>query len=162
MEKGSQETLWGEESAGGSRAARGGGTISGPVLLFDGDCGLCAGWARMLLRMRRAEGLRVAALQGGFGQEQLKRLGLPTEDFDSLVFLPRGALGPALLRTDGALGVFRELGGCWGLLARVGRWVPRVIRDRLYHFIAQTRYLIFGRAGVYDWSGAQRAGRLLP
>jgi predicted DCC family thiol-disulfide oxidoreductase YuxK len=141
---------------------RAGWEVSEPVLLFDGDCGLCAGWVRVLLGTRRAAALRFAPLQGRYGQEQLKRLGLPTEDFDSLVFLPRGARGPALRRTDGALAVLGELGGFWGLWARVGGWVPVAIRDGLYRCVARMRYLIFGRAGAFDWAAAARAGRVLP
>lgn len=119
--------------------------MDAPVLLFDGECGLCNALVRFLLRRDRAGALRFATLQGRFGQEQLRRLGLPTEDFDSLVFLPRGTEGAALRRTDGALAVLEKLGGGWARLARGLGAAPASWRDAGYKLVARTRYLIFGR-----------------
>jgi predicted DCC family thiol-disulfide oxidoreductase YuxK len=131
-----------------------------PVLLFDGECGLCNAQARFLLRRDRARRLRFATLQGNYGQAALRRLGLPTGDFDSLVFLPRGEAGPGLLRTDGALAAMSALGGGWARLARCLRRVPAGSRDGLYRVVARTRYAIFGRhRGPPLWSDPAWAGR---
>jgi predicted DCC family thiol-disulfide oxidoreductase YuxK len=119
--------------------------MNGPVLLFDGECGLCNALVRFLLRRDLAGEMHFAALQGRFGQAQLRRLGLPTEDFDSLVFLPCGAAGVGLCRTDGALAVLEALGGWWARLARGLGVVPAPVRDAGYRLVARTRYLIFGR-----------------
>ena len=56
-----------------------------PVLLFDGECGLCNGVVRFLLRQDTAARLHFAPLQSGPAQEYLRAQGLPTADFDSLV-----------------------------------------------------------------------------
>lgn len=119
--------------------------MTAPVLLFDGECGLCNALVRFLLRRDHAARLRFAPLQGAYGQAALRRLGLPTEDFDSLVFLPKGDAGPGLTRTDGALAVLAELGGAWPRLARTLRVVPAPLRDLVYKGVARSRYLIFGR-----------------
>lgn len=135
---------------------------AGPVLLFDGDCGLCVALVRLLLRSDRRGSLRFAALQGAHGQAALRKRGLPTADFDSLVYLPEGNEGPALLRTDGALAVLAELGGAWGRVAAAGRRVPAPWRDAAYRAVARLRYAIFGRvrpgAGLTE---AEASGRLL-
>jgi predicted DCC family thiol-disulfide oxidoreductase YuxK len=131
-----------------------------PVLLFDGECGLCNAVARFLLRHDRARRLRFAALQGNYGQAALRRLGLPTSDFDSLVFLPNGEAGPALLRTEGALAAMSALGGVWARLAKWLRRVPAGPRDGLYRMVARTRYAIFGRhRGTPLWREAAWAER---
>lgn len=133
---------------------------SEPVLLFDGECGLCNTLARFLLRRDRARRLRFAALQGNHGQAALRRLGLPTRDFDSLVFLPRGEAGPGLLRTEGALAAMSALGGGWARLARCLRRVPAGLRDGVYRLVARTRYAIFGRhRGAPLWREAAWADR---
>lgn len=61
-------------------------TAQRPVLLFDGACGLCTTVVRFLIREDAGGGLRFATLQGIYGQSALRRCGLPTTTFDSLVY----------------------------------------------------------------------------
>ena len=95
---------------------------SGPVLLYDGDCGLCNRVVRLLLWLDRAERLRFARLQGEAGQAYLRAHGLPAADFDSLVFVPdwpRREQREFLLRTDGVIAALRVCGGVATELAAV-------------------------------------------
>lgn len=117
----------------------------GPVLLYDGECGLCDYLVRMLLKRDCAARLRFASLQGVYGQAALRAQGLPPKNFDSLVFLPAGLAGAPLLRSDGALAALEALGGGHAVLARIGRKAPVAIRDFGYRIVARTRYAIFGR-----------------
>jgi predicted DCC family thiol-disulfide oxidoreductase YuxK len=117
-----------------------------PMLLFDGECGLCNRVVRLLLRLDRHARLRFAPLQGPSAQAYLRGQGLPTEDFDSLVFIPDWndqARSGYLLRTDGVLAACRAVGG----VGRVLAWtavLPRGWRDAAYRFIARWRYRLFG------------------
>lgn len=118
-----------------------------PVLLYDGECGLCNCIVRLLLRTDKAGRLRFAPLQGGPAQAYLQAKGLPTKDFDSLVFVPDWAAperGTPLLRTDGALAAAAELGGVWRLVAWL-RVLPAWMRDPFYKLVARTRYALFGQ-----------------
>jgi predicted DCC family thiol-disulfide oxidoreductase YuxK len=118
-----------------------------PVLLYDGECGLCNAVVRFLLRRDRAVRLHFAALQSAPAQAYLAAQGLPTADFDSIVFVPdwnRPAPGAALLRTDGALAALNELGGGWRTVAKL-RVLPRWLRDPFYKLVARTRYALFGQ-----------------
>ena len=54
---------------------------AGPVLLFDGECGLCHRVVRGLLKCDRRERLRFAPLHGAAAQVWLRERGLPTTDF---------------------------------------------------------------------------------
>lgn len=117
-----------------------------PVLLYDGECGLCNACVRFLLRQDRNGRLRFAPLQSEPGQQFLRRQGLPTEDFDTLVFVPdwnEQAPGGYLLRTDGVLAACSVAGGkaAWFAPLRV---LPRGLRDRAYKLVARFRYRLFG------------------
>ena len=129
-----------------------------PVLLYDGTCALCNGFVRMLLRIDSRARMRFAPLQSAPAQEFLRAAGLPTESFESLVFVPdwnnRAAAAP-LLRTDGALAAFREIGGAWRAVAWL-RVLPAFVRDPAYRIVARTRHALFGEyrprpLGRPDW-----------
>lgn len=117
-----------------------------PVLLFDGECGLCNAVVRFLIREDAAERLHFAPLQSAKAQAYLRAQGLPTEDFDSIVFVPdwdRPAKGAYRLRTDGVFAALDEVGGVW----RVASWaraIPAPLRDPGYKLVARTRYALFG------------------
>lgn len=117
-----------------------------PVLLYDGECGLCNAIVRFLLRRDHRGRLRFAALQSAPAQSYLRARGLPTEDFDSLVFVPdweRPESAAPRLRTDGALSALDEIGGVWRVVARA-RALPVWLRDPFYKMIARSRYALFG------------------
>jgi predicted DCC family thiol-disulfide oxidoreductase YuxK len=119
---------------------------SGPVLFFDGECGLCNRIVRLLLRLDRRAVLRFAPLQGVTAQAYLRKHGLPTEDFDSLVFVPewtRRERPEFLLRTDGALAAARAVGGV-GTVVAWCRVLPGAWRDAAYKVVARFRYQIWG------------------
>ena len=118
-----------------------------PVLLYDGECGLCNRLVRLLLRSDKAGHLHYASLQSEPAQSYLRAQGLPTEDFDSLVFVmdwKYPLIYPPLLRTDGALAAAAEVGGIWRVVAWL-RILPAGLRDLFYKLIARTRYAIFGK-----------------
>jgi len=117
-----------------------------PVLLYDGTCGLCNRIVRLLLRTDAVGRLRYAPLQGAPAQAYLRAQGLPTVDFDTLVFVPDwnapDRSGP-LLRTDGALAAGAVVGGPWRIITWM-RVLPAWSRDPFYKLVARTRYALFG------------------
>jgi predicted DCC family thiol-disulfide oxidoreductase YuxK len=118
-----------------------------PVLLFDGECGLCHRVVRLLLRLDRRGALRFTPLQGASAQAYLLRHGLPTKDFSTLVFVPdwsRPARADFRLRTDGVIAALRATGGPGRLLAAVLAICPVALRDAGYRLVARARYLVFG------------------
>ena len=118
-----------------------------PVLLYDGECGLCNGVVRLMLRHDAGGRIRYAPLQSPPGQDFLRSQGLPTDSFDSLVFVPdwgNQASGGFLLRTSGALAAFAELDGPWRAVSWL-RIVPVLLRDPVYRLISRTRTALFGK-----------------
>jgi len=117
-----------------------------PVLLYDGECGLCNRLVLSLLRADQEGKLSYAPLQSEPAQAFLRARGLPQRDFDSLIFVPDWEQSPSqgyLLRTDGALAACAVVGGSWGKLGRLNI-LPRGLRDFFYQVVAKTRYVLFG------------------
>jgi predicted DCC family thiol-disulfide oxidoreductase YuxK len=136
-----------------------------PVLLFDGDCGLCNRLVRLLLRLDRTRRLHFAPLQGPSAQAYLQAHGLPTKDFESLVFVTdwmNRRLPNFLLRTDGALAALRACGRLGAVLAvPIAIW-PRRWRDAGYRVIGHWRYRLFGPWRPRPLARAEWAERFLP
>lgn len=121
-----------------------------PVLLYDGECGLCNAVLRFLLREDVEAVLRFAPLQSRVGQDTLRRLKLPTTDFDSLVFLPDLVGQRYCLRTSGVCAVLDTLGGIWRVVGWV-KLVPPFLRNALYRVVARSRYRLFGVYQPTPW-----------
>jgi predicted DCC family thiol-disulfide oxidoreductase YuxK len=117
-------------------------------VFYDGTCGLCHRTIRLLLaedsagsRFRFApldsDAFRSACAQSGSGFEQ----GASIPD-SVLVQRPAEAM---LTRAEGALEIGQQLGGLWRLLAIVVGWIPLVILNVGYDFIANIRQRLFKR-----------------
>lgn len=120
---------------------------SGPVLFFDGECGLCNRLVRVLLRLDDEGRLRFAPLQGSSAQVYLRTHGLPTEDFDTIIFVPTwgSRAEPAYrVRTTGVVGALRAIGGGPRVAGDALALVPTALRDLGYKLVARTRYALFG------------------
>jgi predicted DCC family thiol-disulfide oxidoreductase YuxK len=121
-----------------------------PALLFDGECGLCNRVVRVLLRLDRGGSLVFGPLQDPPAQGFLRSHGLPTRDFDSMVFVPdwnRREQPGFLLRTDGVLAALRFCGGA-------GRILGRRIPDRRPLAIPGLRRLEAAAPGAAGVGGA--------
>lgn len=118
-----------------------------PVLLYDGECGLCNATIRFMLKHDRRGALMFAPLQGSTAQRFLRARGLPVADFDSIVFVEdlRVQTASYHLRTAGALRALEEMGGGWRRAARVLRCIPASWRDAGYRIVARLRYRLYGR-----------------
>ena len=129
----------------------------GPVLFFDGECGLCAKAVRWCLRHDRGRVLRFAPLQGET-YRALTTPGKPT-DMQTMVLHDSGGLH---VRSDAVLRMMRHVGGVWAAVGACGRIVPRSLRDALYRQVAKRRMLWFGAAGQCDLPREGDRERFLP
>ena len=112
----------------------------GPVLFFDGGCGLCHNSVRVLIRLDRKAKLIFAPLGGALFQQRVPpeaQAGLP----DSLVLSPPD--GKLHVRSAAVLRALEEIGGFWRFAAKFGRLIPAALRDRLYDAIARARHRWF-------------------
>src|SRR2546428_3475990 len=110
-----------------------------PVLLYDGDCGMCAEGVQRVLRYDHRGTLRFAPLQGTFAASVRARHP-ELDDVDSMVWVEPAGDGSERLfiRSSAGLRIARYLGGLWNVLL-VGHLLPTFWRDALYDFIARHR-----------------------
>ncbi len=111
------------------------------ILLFDGVCNLCNRMVQFTIKRDKKAKIKFASLQSESGQALLLKFGLPTNDFDSFVFICHDKY---YIKSTAALRVLKELGGVWRLLY-VFIIFPKPLRDFVYNIIAGTRYSIFGK-----------------
>jgi predicted DCC family thiol-disulfide oxidoreductase YuxK len=111
------------------------------IIVFDGDCALCSGWVRFLLRHDREARYRFAAMQTPSGGTLLVAHGLDPDDPSSFLLLEGDC---AWTDTDAIRRVVTGLGGVWRV-AHVLAWIPKPLRDRIYRLVARNRYRWFGR-----------------
>ncbi len=116
------------------------GGPTGPVLYYDGGCGLCHASVRALLRLDRTGRLRFAPLDGSTFVE-LVPAAVRESRPDSLVFVT--GEGAFLVRSAAVLAALRETGGPGRALAAATRLVPRALADRLYDAVARARRRLF-------------------
>jgi predicted DCC family thiol-disulfide oxidoreductase YuxK len=117
-------------------------TLDGPLVLYDGTCGLCNRSVQLILRHDRRGRFRFAALQSEPGRALLARHGLPVDALDTVVLVEDGR---AFTKSAAALRIARGMDKPWPLLRVLGV-VPRPVRDFFYDRLANNRYRIFGRA----------------
>jgi predicted DCC family thiol-disulfide oxidoreductase YuxK len=111
-----------------------------PLIVFDGVCVLCSGFARTVVRLDREERFRFTTAQSALGEALYRRHGLRTDVYETNLVIIDGV---GYTRMDGFIAVMDALG--WRLAARMLRMLPRQLRDALYGLIARNRYALFGK-----------------
>ncbi len=136
--------------------------MSGAVLLYDGDCGLCNASVGFVLRHERQHTLRFAALQSPFGTAVRARHP-ELNGIDSVVWFDPGHGGASettFVRSEAALRVAEYLGGGWRL-ALAARVIPLRWRDAMYDVIARYRKQIPGVSHSCILPGPETRERIL-
>ena len=111
------------------------------LVVFDGVCVLCSGFARFILKRDKQFVFRLATAQSPLGQALYRHYGLDPNEFESNLVLVDGR---AYARLDTGAVVAARLGGPWRALGLL-RLLPRVLGDWLYDRVARNRYALFGR-----------------
>jgi predicted DCC family thiol-disulfide oxidoreductase YuxK len=137
--------------------------MAGPIVLYDGVCGLCDRTVQFVLARDPGGLFRFAALQSAFAQERVARHGFSAADLDTVyvVLDPDTANERLLRRSRAILAILALLGGAWGLLARVIGVLPTFLLDLGYRLVARTRYRIFGRLDACRVPAADERQRFL-
>ncbi|WP_367647627.1 thiol-disulfide oxidoreductase DCC family protein [Ruegeria arenilitoris] len=128
------------------------------LIVFDGECVLCSRFFRFMVARDKARRFKFATAQSPLGQRLYSDLGLPTQDFETNLVVTDGVIHQHL---DAFAAAMRCLPGFWPVLS-VCRWLPRFIKDPLYHAIARNRYAIFGRSATCMVPDADLRSRFLP
>lgn len=111
------------------------------IIVYDGLCHLCCGWARFHHRHPAKPPFDLVAMQSERGRELLISHGVDPDDPTTFLVLDAGK---TFTQSDAAIQVMIASGGPWRL-ALLARGVPRRLRDGLYGLIARNRYRWFGK-----------------
>ncbi len=116
------------------------------IVFFDGGCGFCRGCVRFLVRRDAKRRFQFVSLGNPAIEGILAPLGIEGIE-DGTVALLEGA--DLHLRSEAVLRVLAGLGGAWTLV-RIFHFVPRIIRDALYNFVARRRHALPKTASLED------------
>lgn len=121
-------------------------TVSNPIVLYDGVCGLCNRGVRFLLKRDRHDQLRFASLQSDFANTILGRHGIAAGVLDTIYVVTDYDQPSENLRarSDAACFLARTIGGIWSVLTLL-EILPRWVRDGAYNLVARHRYRFFGK-----------------
>jgi len=113
----------------------------GPILLYDGACGVCSEAVQWVLAHERSHSLRFAPLESPVGAQLRALTGVPLQ-VDSMLWAElRDGRVRADTRSAALLQVLAYVGGPWRWLTAL-RVVPAFIRDASYRVLARMRYRV--------------------
>lgn len=117
----------------------------GPVLLYDGQCGVCSRSVQWILSHERSQSLRFAPLESPLGRE-LAAEGQVPEGVDSLLWV-EGSENGVVVRfwSSAVFATLRYVGGPWRLLM-ILKILPRPLVDLLYRLFARHRLKVASKA----------------
>ncbi|MEZ5924540.1 MAG: DCC1-like thiol-disulfide oxidoreductase family protein [Hyphomicrobiaceae bacterium] len=112
-----------------------------PIIIFDGVCVLCTGFARFVIARDPAAHFRLTAAQSPAGQALFHHYGLDPADFETNLLIENGR---AFAKLETVRRILPRLRRPWPALAVATLW-PGRLGDALYDQIARNRYRLFGR-----------------
>lgn len=112
------------------------------IILFDGVCNLCDGAVQFIIKHDKKDVFRYASLQSEIGKKLVAERGMDPEEIDSIMLIEPGVA--YYRKSTAALEIARDLSGGYSLLKNF-LFIPEIIRDGVYDFIANNRYRWFGK-----------------
>jgi predicted DCC family thiol-disulfide oxidoreductase YuxK len=129
-----------------------------PLLIYDGQCGLCNRTVNYILRYDRRRRILFTPNTSATARKILEENGIACKPPpESVVFICRGK---AWQKSSAVLMLARELGGIH-LLLLPGWLLPRLIRDFFYDLVARNRYRIFGRTETCRMPSPEERSRFI-
>ena len=131
---------------------------AGPILFYDGVCGLCDRLVQFVLRHDRRARFRFAALQSDVATQTLGHFGKNPDDLDTVYVLTDD--GRLLSKARAIFFALKQLGFPWSLVAAFAV-LPTVIVDWLYDRVAKNRYRLWGKRDSCRLPSADERARFL-
>jgi predicted DCC family thiol-disulfide oxidoreductase YuxK len=132
-------------------------TKPGPIVLYDGVCGLCQRSISFLLQ-RDQNQLWYAPLQGETAAALRAEHPEIPEALESVVLVDGGKV---YLRSKAFLYGAKYLTRPWRWAYHF-RWLPAVLLDLLYNVVARVRYRVWGKFDACTRPTADQRAQLLP
>ncbi|MGB0903132.1 thiol-disulfide oxidoreductase DCC family protein [Halocynthiibacter sp.] len=112
-----------------------------PIIVFDGECVLCSGFLRFILKHDKGDKFRFIIAQSDLGTSLYQALNMPTDDYETNLVLTRGRV---FTHADAFAAAMRDLGWPWRIAAAI-LYAPSWLKTPLYLRVARNRYRIWGR-----------------
>jgi predicted DCC family thiol-disulfide oxidoreductase YuxK len=114
-----------------------------PIVVFDGHCVLCSGFARFLLRHDLQGRFRLLPAQTPLGQAIYRHYGLDPIQFETNLLIADGC---AWAKSEGTIRILALLGFPWSAFQALWAFPTRWL-NRLYDVVARNRIRWFGYRG---------------
>jgi predicted DCC family thiol-disulfide oxidoreductase YuxK len=128
-----------------------------PVIVFDGYCALCSGWAQFVLRHDPLGKYRLLPAQSPLGRALYIHYGLEPSDYETNILI---ADGVAWFKSEACIRMAEGLGFPWSLAAFL-RILPIAVRDWLYAVLARNRLRLLGKRATCYLPDGRYANRFL-
>jgi predicted DCC family thiol-disulfide oxidoreductase YuxK len=128
-----------------------------PLIVFDGVCVLCSGFAHFVARRDRSGHFRFTTAQSPLGAVLVRHYGLDSVNYETNLLI---AEGRSFGKLQAFAGIMGRLPAPW-CAARLAAVVPQRPGDWLYDRIARTRYRLFGRTETCGLPDASWRDRLI-
>ncbi len=119
---------------------------SHPLVVLDGECVLCSGSVKHLIRWDKRQQFRFATGQSALGQGLLRHYGCDHTTLNTVLVISEGR---GFEKSDAYIRIAHILGGLLQGAALI-RFVPKRWRDAAYDFKARNRYKWFGQSGYCE------------
>lgn len=126
------------------------------IVFFDGVCNLCNGFVDFLMQHEKKHELCMSSLQGSTAEKLVPhewRSGL-----ESVVYFNNGTF---YRKSEAVAQVLTELPLPWPILGRLMLLIPNRVRDIIYDWVAENRYMYFGKRESCRIPTADERRRLL-
>jgi predicted DCC family thiol-disulfide oxidoreductase YuxK len=109
-----------------------------PIVFYDGDCGFCNRSVQFILKNEKNQELHFAALQSNYSQDFFKANHFPNPDLSTFYYWNGSEL---FSKSTAALQLLNKLKNRFQLL-KIGYILPKILRDKMYDFVAKGRHQI--------------------
>ena len=123
------------------------------VILYDGECSFCSATIQFILKRDRQGLFHFASIHSKGGRRLLRDRGVDEPDLDTIYLLEDEHISK---RSTATLRIGMRLPR-YGLLAALGLWVPRFLRDWCYRLVARNRDWLWDRESCLHPTEEQRA-----
>ena len=125
------------------------------IIYFDGVCGLCNSFVKLLLKVD--SDLKFATLQGNTGQKLLTKINFNKSEFDTVIFQKKDQV---YTKSSAVFEIFKTIGGLWKFFL-IFSFLPISVTDAVYRYVALKRFKVFGKLDQCDITIFNKPGQFI-
>lgn len=127
------------------------------ILFFDGVCNLCNGTVDFIMSKNPKENIYFSSLQSPFAVSFLGEYDIDLKSLDTIYYYKEGEI---YKRSEAVFEFLMETSRPYSYL-RIFRFVPTIVADSIYNWIAKRRYNLLGKTDSCRIPTKQEENRFL-